>query len=355
MKKAFSCLVLLLGLVQFQRVEAQDPKPEPPQGTTAQPKPAVEDPLGRSTPHGTVVGLVTAAEQQNLERAAEYLPSGLKVSDRRELARQLWVVLDRKLLTSLERVSSKPDGDLDDGLTNSDRIGVVDSPSGDVEMLVDRVPRGQDSAIWLFSASTVQQIPRLYAEVGPPSIERYVPGRLRTIRWLSMPLYRWIAILLFVPLVFGLAALSTSALTGLLNPVFRRFTRGQRPPPARQCRAASPADSGPVVLRRIARRLQPRRPAVLALCGGDGDGRGAGLALVAPRRPGRGVEPLPASTSPSIGRHGPGAPDQPSLEGRDGDGDGPGAAVSLRCRSDGRAHRPGRWRPGDWLRRPEND
>ena len=82
------------------------------------------------------------------------------------------------------------------GFTSRDRIGLVESPSGNVEMFLDRVQRGQGDPIWLFSSSTLQEIPRLYDEVQPPWIERYVPERLRTIQWLSVPLYRWIAILL---------------------------------------------------------------------------------------------------------------------------------------------------------------
>src|SRR5258708_702122 len=106
MTKTFSCYLVLLGLILFQRVEAQAPKAaERPHATPAEQKPPVADPLGRSTPHGTVVGLVTAAEHENLDRAAEYLESGLMPPERRELARKLWVVLDRKLVTRLARVS----------------------------------------------------------------------------------------------------------------------------------------------------------------------------------------------------------------------------------------------------------
>ena len=172
-----------------------------------------------------MVGLIRAAQQENLDRAAEYLESGLKPPDRRELARQLSVVLNRKLFTRLDRVSDKPEGDLADGLTDRDLIGLVESPSGNVEMSLDRVQRGQDPAIWLFASTTLQQIPRLYDELQPRSIERYVPETLRTIRWLSVPLYRWIAILVAIPLIFGLAALSTRALSSLLSPLFRRLTR----------------------------------------------------------------------------------------------------------------------------------
>src|SRR4029077_15551351 len=83
---------VLLCLLLLQRVEAQSPQPGRPQSTAAEQTQLVEDPLGRSTPHGTVVGLMTAAGQ-DLNRAAEYLDSGLKPPDRRELARQLSVVL----------------------------------------------------------------------------------------------------------------------------------------------------------------------------------------------------------------------------------------------------------------------
>jgi MscS family membrane protein len=226
MKKTFGCFLVLLGLILLQPVEAQVPKAEPPQSTAAQ-KPPVADPLGRNTPRGTVVGLVTAAEHGNLDRAAEYLESGLKPQERRLLAHKLWAVLDRKLLTSVDRLSTEPDGDLDDGLTNRDRVGLVESASGTVEIVLDRVQQGQGNPIWLFSSSTLQEIPRLYDEIQPPWIERYVPERLRNTRWLSLPLYRWIAILLLIPLIFGLAALSTRALSASFSPLFRRLSRDQ--------------------------------------------------------------------------------------------------------------------------------
>jgi MscS family membrane protein len=79
----------------------------------------------------------------------------------------------------------------------------------------------------LFSADTVQEIPRLYDEVRPLWIEQYLPERLRTIRWLSIPLYRWIAVPLFIPLFFALAAVASRVLAVALRPLFRRLTREQ--------------------------------------------------------------------------------------------------------------------------------
>jgi len=224
--RTFIYLVLLSPFL-FQRVEAQSAQAERPQSPTAEQGKPVEDPLGRSTPHGTVVGLIAAVEQENLDRAAEYLDSEITSPDRRELARKLGVVLDRRLAPSLGRLSNEPEGDRGDGLTNRDRIGFVESPSGHVEMFLDRVQQGQGQPIWLFPSSTLQKIPQLYDETGQPLIERYVPRPLRTTRWLSLLLYQWIAILLFIPLIFGVAALSTRALAVLLSPVFRRLARGQ--------------------------------------------------------------------------------------------------------------------------------
>ena len=80
MTKTFNiCLILLGLLLLLQRAEAQSAQPESAQSTTAEQKQPAEDPLGRSTPHGTVVGLIAAAEQGNLDRAAEYLASGLSL------------------------------------------------------------------------------------------------------------------------------------------------------------------------------------------------------------------------------------------------------------------------------------
>jgi len=211
MRKMFSACLLLLCVLLSQHLEAQSTQP-------------AEDPLGRSTPHGTATGLIQAVEQGNLGRAAEYLDSRLALSERGELARKLWVVLDRKLITGVSRLSNMPDGDLGDGLSNRDRIGAVESESGSVDMLLDRVQRGQNGAIWLVSSRTLPEIPRLYDEIQPLWIERYVPNRLQTIRWLSVPLYRWIALVVLVPLIFVVAGLSTRALTRVMSPALHRLT-----------------------------------------------------------------------------------------------------------------------------------
>ena len=207
--------------VEGQTVESARTAPTAGQGQPV-------DSLGRSTPQGAVTGFMEAVQQGNLERAAEYLDSRLRPSDRQLLAEKLGVVLDRKLLTGLSHLSSNPEGDLQDRLpTNRDRVGELASPSGSADIFVDRVQRGQDNPIWLFSSATLQEIPRLYRDIQPIWIESHVPEQLRTIRRLSIPVYRWIALLFLIPLLFGLATLASRILAALLRRLLGRITRDQ--------------------------------------------------------------------------------------------------------------------------------
>ena len=223
MKYIFSCSLILLALILVSPVDLHAQPAESPRNTTAE-QARVDDPLGRSTPQGAMNGLMAATHQGNLERAADYLDSRLSPPDRQELARKLGVVLDRKLLA--RQLSNRPDGDLQDGLpTDRDRIGLVESVPGNVDVFVDRVQRGKNDPIWLFSSDTLQRIPQLYEEVQPPWIEQYLPEPLLTVRWLSVPLYRWLVVLLFIPLFFALSALASRILVASLRPLLRRLPR----------------------------------------------------------------------------------------------------------------------------------
>ena len=86
MTKTIQACLLLLSVLLPHRVEAQSTPAGPPAPTSPDQKQPAEDPFGRSTPRGTVGGLVEAAEQGNLDRATEYLDSGLRLTARRELA-----------------------------------------------------------------------------------------------------------------------------------------------------------------------------------------------------------------------------------------------------------------------------
>ena len=80
-----------------------------------------DDPLGRGTPRSSVRGFLSSAKDRNYAQAAEYLdlrnlPPGLTESQGPELARQLWIVLDRSLWIDLELLSAQSEGDQSDNL-----------------------------------------------------------------------------------------------------------------------------------------------------------------------------------------------------------------------------------------------
>jgi len=175
-----------------------------------------------------MISFLKAIQKENYDRAAEYLDSRLKPPERHELARKLGVVLDRKLSTPLSLLSDKMEGNLEEELaTNRDLVGPISSPSGDVDIFLDRVQRGKGRPVWLFASESLLEVPRLYDEVKPIWFEQYVPEPLRARRWLSLPLYQWIQGLLALPLILGLASILTQILTRFLRPLLRRLTSEQ--------------------------------------------------------------------------------------------------------------------------------
>ena len=154
-----SAFLLVLCLLLVRPALAVSPPKTAPQPDTSSQQ-ADEDPLGRSTPYGTVVGFVRAAKVKDYARAAQYLDTRKKGAAAEKLAEQLQIVLDRGLTTNLDRLSRKPEGDLQDGLpTTKNRVGTVGTGSGDLDILVERMERRGQIPIWLFSSETLVSSP----------------------------------------------------------------------------------------------------------------------------------------------------------------------------------------------------
>src|SRR5512134_1573618 len=149
-------------------------------------KPAAEpteDPLGRSTPFGTVLGFIKAAEREDYNRAAEYLDTQLLPKQVRKLAQELAAALDA---ADLQDLSRKPEGNSEDGLEPSrELVGVVKAGSGTHEIFLDRAQRGKgEPPVWLFSADTLKRIPRIHAELNVGWIERRLSGTFLETRFM---------------------------------------------------------------------------------------------------------------------------------------------------------------------------
>ncbi|MCZ6778275.1 MAG: hypothetical protein O7F16_04835, partial [Acidobacteria bacterium] len=145
----------------------QQPAGEAPAGVQQPAGPA--DEYGRGVPRSAMLGFLLACREGDYERAAAYLD--LRRLDAKErgrgavLARQLKFVLDQELWVEIERLSQQPEGYPGDGLPSyRDRVGTIHTEEGPVEVLLQRVPRGDGVSIWKISSATVARIPALYDE-----------------------------------------------------------------------------------------------------------------------------------------------------------------------------------------------
>jgi MscS family membrane protein len=192
------------------------PGTEGPQGAAEQEKPS-EDPFGRTTPQGTVLGFMKSAQQRDYEQALRYLDTKKTGVSAQKLVVALQAALDRGFSRSLGLLSNKPEGSLDDNLPASqERVGKVDTPSGSFDILLERVQRGKEPPIWVFSSETLKELPDHYGELKTRDFGKYIPSFLLNTWFLWFPLWQWFTILLIIPLSFGLATL----LTRLLAPLF---------------------------------------------------------------------------------------------------------------------------------------
>jgi MscS family membrane protein len=195
-------------------------------GTTppaAAPAPVPVDPLGRTSPHGTVLGFLRAAEEKDFVKAAKFLDGKRSPEQATELIVQLKFLMDQGLSTNIEDISRSPSGDVEDEMRlTREKIGTVKTPDGEMDVLLDLVRRPGEPPIWLFSQETLSRVPETYSSEQHTNYEDYFPGWTRHIRIFSVPLWRWVAICIALFFVFGAARAITRALLWLLPKVLRK-------------------------------------------------------------------------------------------------------------------------------------
>jgi len=217
-------LLALLGAFLIRSGAAQVTKALGLQTNGSEQK-ADDDLLGRSTPYGAVKGFVKSAGLGDYAKASQYLHTRKKDEAAQTLAQQLRAVLDWGLKVDLTKLSRKPEGDLTDGLELSqDRVGVIDTRSGKLDILLERVNKDGQSAIWLFSSETMALIPDAAEEVNPPGIEKLIPKPLVQNELFAIPLYRWIGFALALIIAVALGSAVAHALSPLLRRAIRRLT-----------------------------------------------------------------------------------------------------------------------------------
>ncbi len=131
------------------------------------------DEHNRSTPRSSLVALAIAVSEKDYERAANYLdlrnlPFSLEEKlNGSNLVKKLSIVAKRAMRIDFEDLSDDPLGHQDDGLPSyRDRITTLKTKQGPVDILMQRVPRGDGVFVWKISNATVAMIPALDAEFG---------------------------------------------------------------------------------------------------------------------------------------------------------------------------------------------
>ena len=184
------------------------------------------DPLGRSTPQGTIVGFMLSAQKGEYERALKYLDTRKTGRSAIRLVDELQIVLERGFSGKLGMLSSKTEGRLDDNLPPSkELVGTIETGSDSLDVLLERVQRGNDPPIWLFASETLAKVPEVYNDLDTLSPDRYFPRFMTEKVFLWFPLWQWIYILLVAPLSFLVATLLTRLLTPLLLKIVVRVTK----------------------------------------------------------------------------------------------------------------------------------
>jgi MscS family membrane protein len=183
-----------------------------------------KDALGRATPRGTVLGFLSATRKGESELAARYLDTQLRGTAATTLAHQLFVVLDRRLPARLNQISDQSEGSLSNPLKpDQELVGTIVSGDHNADIFVERVDRGKNGAIWLFSSDTLDSVPDLYEEINVVSVDNVLPEFLLNTRFADIRLFHWVAIFVGIPLFYFLTALLNRTLSRIVGVLRRRL------------------------------------------------------------------------------------------------------------------------------------
>ena len=178
------------------------------------------DRLGRSTPHGTVLGFLQTTQSEKYREAAQYLQltKNERATEGERIARQLHALMDHAFVGRVGKISDRPQGSVQDGVPQDhERIGVFRLNDREADVDLVRVSDPSAGDIWLFSSKTLADVPGLSSEVETHELESELPRFLVTERVLHTPLWRLVAFVLLIPVSFGLAWGSVKLLRSALR------------------------------------------------------------------------------------------------------------------------------------------
>ncbi len=166
----------------------------------AKPSAPATDLLNRTTPSGTVLGFLQAAQNGDYSIASQYLQMSpvRRQTDGERIASELKFVLDHSFSGNPSRFN-QPEGVPQEGVPlGQQKLGTM--AAGDVEADLDLIRVNDPNAgkIWLISSDTLAKIPELYEQASARQVEHKLPAFLVKHQILGMPIWQWLGLLLAV-------------------------------------------------------------------------------------------------------------------------------------------------------------
>ncbi len=166
----------------------------PPAKTAAN---APVDPLGRTTPSGTMLGFLQAAQAGDYGIAAQFLQMSpvRRQSEGEQMATKLKVVLDRAFSGRFNNFT-QAEGIPQEGVPlGRQKLGTMSSGDVEADLELVRVSDPNAGKIWLISSETLFKIPELYDQVQARQVESRLPKVLVKHDFAGMPLWQFLALL----------------------------------------------------------------------------------------------------------------------------------------------------------------
>jgi MscS family membrane protein len=196
-------LLLALSVVSPALLRAQIGQ-HAPAASTGSPASPPTDPLelGRETPRGAVIGFIRAAQSENYDIAVQYFETRRRagLEPEQELAQQLLDILNARFVGSLDSITNDPTGRQEGGPPREQVIvGGTRGLSESFPLYLVHAEVARGVKVWLISRQTLDQVPEVYDSLRFPQLEKRLPKFLVKTRFLGMPLWQWLAIVLFAP------------------------------------------------------------------------------------------------------------------------------------------------------------
>jgi len=164
------------------------------------------DPLGRNTPSNSILGFLKSAQAGDNSIAAQYLQMSpaRRQSEGEATASKLKFALDHAFTGHLSQYN-QPEGLPQEGVPlGRQRLGTMAAGDVDVDLDLVRVSDPSAGKVWLISSDTLAKLPELSDQVEARQVAGKLPAFLVKHQLAGVPLWQWLALVLYAPVAAGL-------------------------------------------------------------------------------------------------------------------------------------------------------